>query len=53
LRETVTDAEVKRLFKRGPIGSVDQFSDSVDLQCDVSWQAAVAALHDDGQGAKP
>ena len=42
----ITDAEVKRIASRKPIGSVDQFSDSTDLLSDPQWRIKLRSLYE-------
>ena len=38
IRDRITDESVKRIDEKGPIGSIDQFSDSTDVLSDAQWR---------------
>jgi hypothetical protein len=46
LSEMITDPEVVALAKKPLIGSIDQLSDSTDLQADPLWRDALCGLYE-------
>lgn len=45
LFEQIEDPEVRKIAKRRPIGSIDQFTDNTDLVTDSSWRPKLRALY--------
>jgi hypothetical protein len=41
----ITDPKIKEIAKRPMIGSIDQLSDSTDLQSDSTWREALCGLY--------
>jgi hypothetical protein len=46
IRERITDESVKRIAGNGPIGSIDQFSDSTDILSDPKWRTKLRGLYE-------
>ncbi|MBN1427017.1 MAG: DUF4037 domain-containing protein [Anaerolineae bacterium] len=42
----VVDPVVKQIASRRLIGSIDQFSDSTDILCDIQWRTALRQLYE-------
>ena len=47
LLEKITNPEVKRIAAKGPIGSLDQFSDNTDLRSHTVWRLAIRKLYEE------
>jgi len=45
LLSRITDLEVQRIAKKGPLGSIDEFSDSSVMRSDPQWRKALKALY--------
>ena len=47
LLECITDPEVKQIAQKGPLGSLDQFSDSTILRSNPKWRPALKKLYEE------